>query len=75
MVIFTPLAPVLVYLCLWISKINGVVKHLGRKSKQQERIIKNTVLDASADFVELTTDQPFVKPLTNLFMKRSMRLK
>jgi hypothetical protein len=40
MVIFTPLAPVLVYLCLWISKINGVVKHLGRKSKQQERIIK-----------------------------------
>lgn len=42
---------------------------------RQENNVKETFLKAGSDFLELTTDQPFVKPLTNLFMKRARRLR
>ena len=42
---------------------------------RQENTVKETFLKAGSDFLELTTDQPFIKPLTNLFMKRARRLR
>lgn len=40
--------------------------------KQAQRI-ENTFLDAGADFIELSTDRPFIKPLTSLFTKRAKK--
>ncbi len=42
---------------------------------KQEQNIKNTFLKADADFIELTTDQSFVKPITSLFTKRMQRMR
>lgn len=42
---------------------------------KQEQIIKNAFLKAGADFLELTTDKSFVKPITNLFIKRTKRMR
>ncbi len=42
---------------------------------RQENTVRETFLKAGSDFLELTTDQPFVKPLTNLFIKRARRLR
>lgn len=42
---------------------------------KQEQTIKNTFLKAGADFVELTTNEPFIKPITNLFIKRTKKNK
>lgn len=42
---------------------------------RQEQIIKNTFLNAGADFLELTTNESFVKPIINFFIRRSKRIK
>jgi uncharacterized protein (DUF58 family) len=42
---------------------------------KQEQMIKNTLLNAGADFIELTTNESFVKPITNLFIKRTKRIR
>ena len=42
---------------------------------KQEKEIKNVFLDSGANFLSLTTNESFVKPLTNLFIRRSKRIK
>ncbi len=42
---------------------------------RQEQIVQNTFLKAGGDFIELTTTEPFVKPITNLFIKRTKKIK
>lgn len=46
-----------------------------RHVMRQEDDIKRTFLIANADFASVSTDEQFLKPLSNLFMKRSKRLK
>lgn len=40
---------------------------------REERAIKNIFLNAGADFLELATNESFVKPLTNLFIYRAKK--
>lgn len=42
--------------------------------KQEERI-KNTFLKTGADFVQLTTNEPFVESITNLFINRGKKIR
>ncbi|MBW2975851.1 DUF58 domain-containing protein [Candidatus Woesearchaeota archaeon] len=41
----------------------------------QERAIKNSFLNAGANFLELTTNESFVKPITNLFVSRAKKVR
>jgi len=42
---------------------------------KQEQKIKNVFLESGANFLNLTTTESFVKPLTNLFIRRAKRIK
>ncbi|MBI2651499.1 DUF58 domain-containing protein [Candidatus Woesearchaeota archaeon] len=42
---------------------------------RQDKLIKDAFLNAGADFVELITNESFVKPITNLFIKRAKRMR
>jgi len=46
---------------------NYVLKH--------EEMIKNAFLNAGADFLKLSTDESFVKPITNLFIGRIKKIR
>ena len=54
------------------EKIGRIYKNYVIK---QEQMIKNTFLKAGANFLELTTDKSFVTPITNLFMRRTKRMR
>ena len=41
--------------------------------KEQEEKIKKTLFKANVDFVDITTDESFVKPILNLFLRRVKR--
>ena len=41
--------------------------------KEQEEKIKKTLFKANVDFVDITTDESFVKPILNLFLRRAKR--
>jgi len=38
---------------------------------KQEQLVKNTFLKAGANFLNLTTNQDFIRPITGLFIRRS----
>src|SRR3989338_10500298 len=42
---------------------------------KQEEMVKSAFLDSGADFIGLTTNESFVKPITNLFIKRERKIK
>jgi len=43
--------------------------------KEEERKIKDAFVKNNSDFLELTTDVPFLEPLTKFFKMRELRLR
>ena len=46
-----------------------------RDAIRQEQIIKNAFLKANSNFIELMTDKSYVEPLTNLFLRRTLKIR
>ena len=45
-----------------------------RYAKVDEKQVRKGFLNNNADFIEITTEQPFVKPLINFFKRREILL-
>jgi len=58
-----------------IVDINAISGDYTKYVEAREREIKNTFIESKSDFIELTTDKPFVKPVTDLFLRRAKRLR
>ena len=41
----------------------------------QEREVSQAFVESKADFVELTTDKPFIKPISDLFLRRAKKIR
>ena len=46
-----------------------------RYVQSSERVVIQSFLEARADFIKLTTDKPFIKPISDLFLKRAKRIR
>lgn len=58
-----------------IVNVNSIKDDYTRFVEAKEREINKAFLDSKSDFVELETDRPFVKPLTDLFFRRSRKVR
>lgn len=43
--------------------------------REQERRIRNSLSKTNIDFIDISTDQPFTKPIMNLFLRRASKWK
>jgi len=58
-----------------IANINSVREDYAKYAQHMEEEISDTFVNAGSDFVELTTDKPFIKPVTDLFLRRTNKIR
>ena len=56
-----------------VVNINSISGDYTRYVEAREREIKSAFIDSKSDFIELTTDKPFLKPVTDLLLRRAKR--
>lgn len=58
-----------------IANIGAIRDEYAAYAEAQEKDIIKAFTDSKADFVHLMTDEPFIKPLTDLFLRRTSKIK
>lgn len=58
-----------------IVNVDLISEHYSKYVQASENEIINSFHDANADFVKLTTDKPFLKPITDLFIRRTKKIR
>lgn len=58
-----------------IVNVDSVKEEYAKHAKYLEKEISDTFINAGSDFLELDTDKPFIKPITDLFLRRAKRIK
>ena len=56
-----------------VVNIDSVRNDYTRYVEAREREIGNVFTDSKSDFIKLTTDKAFIKPITDLFLRRAKR--
>ncbi|MBI2647117.1 hypothetical protein HYW99_01455 [Candidatus Woesearchaeota archaeon] len=56
-----------------IVNVNLVRENYAKYVALQEQEIEKAFIDSKSDFIKLTTDRPFIKPISDLFLRRANR--
>jgi len=58
-----------------IVNVNSISSDYTRYVEAREREIKSVFIESKSDFIELATDKPFLKPVTDLLLRRAKRMR
>lgn len=56
-----------------LVNVQSVQESYKKYEESQQKMLNETFVQANADFVKLTTDKPFIRPITDLFLRRASR--
>ncbi|MEK6946528.1 MAG: DUF58 domain-containing protein [Nanoarchaeota archaeon] len=56
-----------------LVNVQSIRESYKKYEESQQKMVNEAFMQANADFLELTTDKPFIKPITDLFLRRASR--
>ena len=57
-----------------IANVDSIKEEYAQWVESREREIRDAFVESRSDFLRLTTDKPFIKPITDLFTGRTKKV-